>query len=86
MTDHHIQGEEGCDSRYVLFLIGIYIDVYMYTMYTYIVYIVCNSVCVCVCYAQVPSEAERGHQIPWNWSVGSCELQDVGPRNPTPAI
>jgi hypothetical protein len=69
VTDHHIQGEEGCDSRYVLFLIGIYIDVYMYTMYTYIVYIVCNSVCVCVCvcvcvmlrFPQRPREGIRFH-------------------------
>lgn len=31
--------------------------------------------------SMVPAEARRGCQIPWAWSIGSCELPDMGDRN-----
>lgn len=39
-------------------------------------------VCLYVHYVLVvPTEAGRGHQIPWIWTRGGCELPDEGSGN-----
>lgn len=56
-------------------LVNININI-IFLMYV-CMYYVCNVLLACmpvhhVCV--VPSEAERGHCIPWNWTINICEL------------
>lgn len=32
---------------------------------------------------QEPANARRGHQLPYNWATGTCDLPPVGARNPS---
>lgn len=58
---------------------------YFFMLYFIFIFVhgLCLSVYICV-RGCVSLEARKWHWSSWNWSLGSCELPNVGARNQSP--